>query len=115
MPQRRQGALAGVNDVLSDAGKNALNKAQHRTAGLTTTQLSVLIAGILVLGGLVCFGLWWCCGARAQRKQAREERLAAQDASAHRESKHHGDDGETTWMRFDNDSRLDSSTSLNRA
>ncbi|KAE8233435.1 hypothetical protein CF326_g1527 [Tilletia indica] len=100
----RQGALAGINDVLSDTGKAALNKAQHRTAGLTTLQLSILVAGILLALALGCFGLWYCCGARAKRRHAREDAAAAKENA-----------GNEPWMRFNHNGSVDSTTELTKA
>ncbi|KAK0523021.1 hypothetical protein OC834_006063 [Tilletia horrida] len=115
----RQGALAGINDVLSDAGKNALDKAQHRTAGLSTTQLSVLIAVLLLVLGLGCFGLWYCVGARAQRRHARQAAAAAPSAAEEERDtgsgdKSHAGKEQSGWTRFNNESQVTSSTSLNK-
>ncbi|KAK0554457.1 hypothetical protein OC845_000718 [Tilletia horrida] len=122
---KRQGSVAGINSVLSEAGQNALDKAQHRTAGLSTTQLSILIAVLLLVLGLGCFGLWYICGARAQRRHRKQEQEAAKaeaEAASRAggkplptiEKDTYGNPSRSGWTKFDNESGVHSSTALNK-
>lgn len=76
LPKRQvnPAAFSGVTDQISNLGQSAGDEAAHATAGLSKTQLSVVIVFCIVGFVLTVAALFWLCSCSRRRKRAREMR-----------------------------------------